>query len=173
MLWPTVFHHMALAPPLGLAVSRHRRDAARWLVAGAILVSWLVDWIGVVDHAAAWGATALVPVLQCGLIYVLLYRPQHALLVMALVWLLTTVMVAVGGLDMPWVATVVSGAAIVARLPRRGWLRWGLIVYFGLGSMAFLALGTVWGYWLYQSLRAVGIALLTLAMVSRQQVRMA
>lgn len=169
-----VAHQMGLLPLIWLAFLHWRgRDPglAWWWLAGAFAVSWLAD------TAAHWMAPLLVSpvylVSQASVVgFVFLVRRDAITLVVALV------VVGLGavfwrGVEAPDVLfhTVawLSIIGIVYPLRQLGRLRTSLLVYFGLGLLAWMlyAVSPGWFFWLaYQSTRLIGILLFCWAATS-------
>jgi len=164
-----VAQQMALLPLLALAWKRVKLPALWWL-AGVFLVSWLAD------EASRWGAPQLwstvYPVSQAGIVLGVLLPRKVALVSFAGVLLLA--LLALFGTGAHWPDLILRAGcwgAIVAAL----WYRWdlgtvrtSLLVYFGLGLVAwagYVALPgwTSWG--MYQGVRAVGIGLFSWAVL--------
>jgi len=157
---------MGLVPLAWLAwlhVTARRRDPAWWWLAGAFGVSWLADLFALwVDP---WFIGTIYPVSQAGIIGAVFLSRQDAIrFALVLVGIAGASIVLRGG-EGPDVllrtVAMLGVAGIVWDRWSLGRLRTALLVYFGLGLVAWwwYVGWPGWPSWLvYQGTRAVGIA---------------
>lgn len=171
LLAAEVGEQMALLPLATLLLLRwrgQRREAAWWWLAGAFLVSWLAD------EAARWTLPAFVsivyPLAQAGIVLAVLQpRPVALVSVVALTVLGALAILWEAGRFPDLLLRAGCWGAIVASVGLHrpvSLLRGSLLVYFGLGLLAwagYVALPgwTSWGA--YQLVRFAGLALFSLA----------
>lgn len=150
-----VAHQMALLPWLALVWVRPKEPAIWWL-AGVFLVAWLADWGG---HWNPTLMSAVYPLSQAGLVAaVLLPRPRAWLLV----GLLTAFALACALIGQPNLFRIAAWGSVTTILwfaPPLAGLRWPLLLYFGLGLVAWLAFvaGLPNSWLVYQAVRLVGL----------------
>jgi hypothetical protein len=159
-----VAHQMAVLPLAALAWRRPKAPALWWL-AGVFVVAWLADYgkhVGISPLLTSW----VYPISQAGLVLAVLLPRRLALL--ALTWV-----VFVGIVGLLWghgrgpdliLRAGAWGAIIAVLWPHRelGLLRTALLVYFGVGLLAWAGYTAVpgWTSWgVYQGIRAAGIGL--------------
>jgi hypothetical protein len=168
MLITEVAHYMALLPLVmlaGLFAGGQTRDATWWWLASAFAVSWLADtaahWVN------PWAVGVVYPIAQAVIVAVVLTDRERAAELLGVLLAVGLSAVVLAGVDTPDIAVrsfawlpLVWIAWRMRRLPAR--LRACLIVYFGLGWVAWL----VHVRWLvvatwypYQGMRLVGLLL--------------
>ncbi len=186
--WAEIFHQMGLLPfawMLGLRSRGVLRGRAWWVMSFALGVSWVADWI---PHLASpWLASVVFPVSQAsGIALVLLDRDDAMTFTMALMaaGIASVTFFGVDGPDVLLSTVAMLGVAGIALKYRAiGRVRLALLVYFGGGQLAWLALsawilhchkipsclasptGMEFGYQ-YQTMRAVGILVFCWAALS-------
>lgn len=158
---------MSLVPLFWLAWLHWRKrepGLAWWWLAGAFAVSWLADtgalWL------SPWLVGAVYPVSQAAIIgAVLLSRSEAIELTIALV-LIGILDVYANGITGPDILLRVTAwgavTGILVPLRQLGRLRAALLVYFGVGLLAWMyyVIEPAWLSWsLYQIVRAIGIAM--------------
>lgn len=168
-----VFHWAGLVPLAALAVLWVRdrpRPPALWGIAGAFAVSWVADTLA---HwmPPGWAVSAVYPVAQFGILYLVLAPPT-----LALACTVATGAVAIWAIDAgtysgPDALIRIVGALFILSLSTgsRPPIRRALFVYFGLGAVCWAPLVFLPGEspaflfcWLaYQSCRMLGLGLLT------------
>lgn len=149
-------HQMALVPVLVAGwMWLHDRPVDRVVL--VFLVAWLADWV--THWGAQWMVAALYPAVQA-LVVVRGWR-----------WGMVVMMasgssLAFGGSGPELFARTVAWGSILAHDRRRS-----LLVYFGLGLLAWAWYAVVpgWSSWsAYQAIRAVGIGMYTVTMIRRE-----
>jgi len=163
-----VAHHMALLPALALAW-RRPRESALWWLAGVFVVAWLADWgkhVGVDPLLTSW----VYPISQAGIVLAVLLPRRLALMAFGAVMVLGVLALLWEGERGPdLLLRAGAWGAIVATVWTRadlGLFRTALLVYFGLGLLAWGAYTTVpgWSTWgVYQIVRLAGILLFCVA----------
>ncbi len=173
----TVTIIMALLPAAflgGLHVRHHRRDEAWWWLAGAFAVSWIADVVAEqLPVADRWAVTLVYPVIQSTFIGAVLL-PRRSALSLLFVLAATACLAAVyRGVRGPDIVLHSFASLSIAGLAAAGWelpvrLRIALLVYFGLGWLAwiihaqYLVHATMYGY---QSTRLAGLVLFCWALL--------
>lgn len=156
-----VAHLMGILPLLWLAVVRCKEPAFWWL-AVAFGISFLAD--SAAHWVAPWIISAVYPVSQAALICAVFLPRQDAYTMLGLllvVGLSSLWFTHASGPDLLLHTTAaVAVCWIVAPLPALGMLRTALLIYFGLGLLAWY--GYVWqpswaSWAIYQACRLVGI----------------
>lgn len=157
MIWAAeVATAIGIVPLLWIAFLHFRgkaRDLAWWWIAGAFAVSWLAD------NASRWTGHPLVsvtyPVAQAGLIgAVFLFRADAIkfVLVLMAVGVADILLIGVQGPDIllrtvAWLSVV----GIVYPIWQLGRLRTSLLVYFGMGWLAWMLYASIatWPDWVF------------------------
>lgn len=159
-------HQIALAPLLflaGLHVTGRHRGAAWWWLAGAFLVSWVAD--SAVDLGVDWWLVSVVyPVSQAAIVGAVLLDRSDAIrlaLVLSVVGMVSVLWRGVSGPDV-LLRTVAWGAVVGVAWQYRaiGRTRLALLVYFGVGLVAWYVYVFAPSWWTwggYQAVRALGI----------------
>jgi hypothetical protein len=164
---------MGLVPLAWLVVLRFRgmpRDAALWWLAVAFGVSWLADLIAF--FVDPWLTSATYPATQAALIGAVFLSRRDAMRFLVLLVAVAVFAIAMQGATGPEIvsrAVAFGSACVIAyRRPEVPKLRAPLLVYFGLGLVAWAAV-VYWSgtpndprytpYLVYQAIRAVGIGL--------------
>lgn len=140
-----------------------RREAAFWWLAAAFAISFVAD-MGALGFRLPWVASAVYPVSQAALICAVFIPRRDAFLVLG-------ALVCVGLASLPFThanrpevllhtTAALAVCWIVGPLPALGMLRTALLIYFGLGLLAWY--GYVWqpsgaSWVIYQACRLVGI----------------
>lgn len=167
MVWAEIAHQMGAIPLLWLITLTVRgkpREPQWWTLAIAFFVSWLAD--SAVDaHMNAWVVSVAFPVGQTALIGAVFFNPVPAMLLAVVLVVVGCLAVAVQGVSGPDV--ILSSVAALAVIlcvwnsPQRK-VRASLLVYFGLGQVAWLilaALMTTPTWYGYQACRLIGLLL--------------
>lgn len=165
-------HHIALLPLVvlvWLGVRGRERQAEWWLVAGAYLVSWFAD--AAAHYVNPWIVSAVYPVSQSALIGAALLPRKHATPYVAAIVLLGCVAMAFHDFAGPDILLrAVCFGAIVALAWGRAWdlgnLHASLMVYFGLGLLAWFAYAVAPNWWTwgaFQLCRVTGLVLFCVA----------
>ena len=176
-----IMHQVALLPVLTMLVllKTSRFGPRQWLLANALAVSWIMDSINFafLDR----GAVALIleygTPLQLALVLGVVVKDRTTLAYL-LAGLIVAVLASMAqGFEAREIVVPVLGGFVVALYAWRsekGFTRSGLVVYFGLGALAWI----VWSldannpartslatWYLYQSTRLIGTLLVTAAFV--------
>ena len=158
---------MAVAPFAIMAI--RARSIRPFLVAFALMVSWFADAIRAagVEH---WAVSAVYPVLQYSLIYRLYVPRWPAIWLMLGTAGLAAVAAVYGAYTGPDAVLRLAGGLVLTLLVV-GRYRPGLLVYFGLGALAWAPLVVLAGdspaflycFLAYQGCRVVGLGLISRA----------
>lgn len=178
-----LFHHAALIPLILLAVAAHRRREAPpvvyWLVAAGLAVSWVADSYVELAGTNPWWVSYVYPPIQAGLIFWGVTRLETSeatrMSVAAALAVVALASMASGPMDRPEAVAQGLAAVVVVVAIRRhhelGLLRYGLLVYFGLGLGWWVLWPLTFGgphfvtvYYGYQMTRMAGLALASVAM---------
>lgn len=165
-----VFHWVALAP-LVAVVLRRRNRWAHWL-AVAFAVSWIADMIAeFLPPEQRWAVSATYPVTQAGLLYACLTTREQALGLLVVTTVIAFVTALTWATIGPDAALRLVIAVILVWLVQRrwdlGWIRTGLLIYFGAGALCWVWLPfvprdvLVWPWLGYQGCRMLGLACVT------------
>jgi hypothetical protein len=172
----TVSQGMALLPLAWLATGEawgQRRIASLWWIAVAFGVSWVTDSVaGMLEPADRWAPTLIYPIVQTGLIAAaLILQRRIAVLLMLDLGAIALTAIVWRGLHAPDVilhsaASLAVIAIVIDRRELPALLRASLLIYFGLGLVAWL----VHVYWLvvatwyaYQAVRLAGLVTFSIA----------
>lgn len=156
-----------LAWLIGLRLRGRRVGAEWWWLALAFAVSFAADIVAFfLAPPHRWLVSATYPLSQAaivGLVFLLRRDAEKLLVALLVVGTVAVLWLAVTGPDV-FFRTVAWGAVVGIVVDRYalGKLRAALLIYFGLGLLAWwaYALRPGWPSWgIYQSVRAVGIAL--------------
>jgi hypothetical protein len=166
--WSTTFLGLVpLAWLSGMQISGHRRGAEWWWLAAAFGVSFVADVVAYfLAPPARWVTIVTYPVSQAALVsFVFLTRRDTRIFLgtLLVVGVIAVLWRGVRGPDI-LLATVAFGgvAGIVIDRWALGHLRTALLVYFGVGLVAwwcFAARPGLWSWSVYQCTRAAGIGL--------------
>ncbi len=165
MIWAEIAHWMALLPLACLAVAGRRCDSAYWWIAFAFSFSWLADtaahWVN------PWAVTLVYPITQSTIILAALLPRQDTIRWLAGFAVVAGAAIVLKGTKGPDVLlhSVASVSVVWAvwresALPAN--LRLALVVYFGVGLLAWL-IHVQWlvveTWWPYQGSRLAGLLL--------------
>ncbi len=167
---------LGLLPLVGAASAHGRgvRDASRWWVASAFAVSFVADvasfFLAPMDR---WIVSIVFPVSQTAILGAVLLSRKGADFVLAALILAAIGAVFWHGVEGPDVLLpTVASASVVGIVVGRwdlGHLRTGLLIYFGLGLLAWYSYA-MWPGWssyaVYQAARATGIGFVVRALSS-------
>lgn len=160
---------LPLATLLVLLLRGKRRDAGLWWLAAGFLVSWAADWFPHFGNPPAVVATVY-PVGQAGLMFPVLMSRRTAAALLLLSGTAAIVAILLHGLTGPeFLSRAVAWGAIVvaaSQRPALGWVAFALVLYFGLGLLAWagytaLPGWTTWGA--YQGARFLGLVTFSVA----------
>lgn len=162
-----LFGIVPLAWLIVLRLRGRRIGAEWWWLAAAFAVSFAADAIAFfLAPASRWLVSAAYPLSQAaimGLVFLVRRDAERLITVLLVVGVAAVLWLAVTGPDV-FFRTVAWGAVVGIVLDRYalGKLRTALLLYFGLGLLAWwgYVLRPGWTSWgIYQSVRAIGIAL--------------
>ncbi len=147
MIVNEIAHYIALLPIafVGALHIRHKpRDAAWWWIAAAFAVSWLADLVAeFMPVSDRWAVTLVYPVTQSALVGAVLLPRRSAMSLVAVLTAIALVAAICRGVTGPDVVLHSFASFSVAGIALAGWelpvrLRAALLVYFGLGCVAWL-----------------------------------
>lgn len=182
-----VMHQIGLLP-LGLMVLLLRSRSfgtVHWLVASALALSWIADSATSYFMQRGYEPMAvmmqlLMPV-QILMVLVAVVKPPTTVFVLGLGLVLMTVVSALQGREIYELVIPVVGGTVVAWYAWRaqlGLLSRGLMVYFGVGALAWMLLAlaatalptlALWGWYGYQLSRLTGLLMIGWVVVSARQ----
>lgn len=156
-------HQSALVPLLALLIFGRESPRAWWLLALAFAVSWFGDSFAFF-LGGSWAASYFWLPVQFALALVA-FSPTRlwALVATVAVALLAMVSVQISAPGPEWALTLVGSITVMAVAD--GVLVWPAIIYFGVGSVAYLwmigyvdADGFLVAWWTYQACRVLAFA---------------
>jgi hypothetical protein len=158
---------LPLAVLVALYANDRDRDAALWWIAGAFAISWLADVVAdMMPVEDRWTVGLVYPIVQTTLIAAtLLLDRRHAVALLAALTAMGIVTVAWHGASGPDVLLRSVASLSVVVIAWRRWelplpLRIALVMYFGLGWLAWLAYAARPGvatWYGYQASRLAGL----------------
>ena len=160
---------MALVPLLWCLVRREERSAW-WWIAGAFFVSWLADGATLIGYPT-WIPATVYPVSQAAIVTLVLASRREAATYIGLLVVVGIVTVLTEGVTGPtlFLETVAAGIVVgVVWDKPLGFLRWTLLVAFGIGWLAWVGyvIAPGWTSWsVYQAVRAVSLVMFCWASV--------
>lgn len=162
---------MTVAAVLPFAVVVIRRRAVVPVLLGcAFMVSAGADLATAVLHLPQWAVSATYPVIQYGLVYIALTGSTLASLLLLATGAFAMWAVTQGAWERPDAVPRIIGALATTGLlwdrpPARPYVP-ALVVYFGVGTVCWIAYVSMPGLWpwlAYQACRLVGLGLFTVA----------
>lgn len=157
-------HLSALAPLIAVLLFGRHLGVAWWMVALAFSISWIGDSMAHFTNGSWTCAYLWMPVQFALVILAFVDNPLHRMVVLTGLLLLTVTSAQISLPGPDWLLTLVGSIVVLAVAEKV--LAWPLMVYFGIGSIAYLVMiaristeGFATAWWWYQGSREMAIAL--------------